>query len=57
MLILLLWIGVPLFSLFKKAGATVSLYWQNSGHELRMEEFMEAKEWLSSSYSPLNFSN
>jgi predicted esterase len=40
-----------LFSLFKKAGATVSLYWQNSGHELRMEEFMEAKEWLSSSYS------
>jgi predicted esterase len=49
--------GASLFSLFKKAGATVSLYWQNSGHELRMEEFMEAKEWLSSSYSPLNFSN
>ena len=44
-----------LFSLFKKAGATVSLYWQNSGHELRMEEFMEAKEWLSSSYSACLF--
>ena len=35
-----------LFSLFKKAGATVSLYWQNSGHELRIEEVKKAKEWL-----------
>jgi predicted esterase len=37
-----------LAALFKKAGAKVSLYWQNSGHELRMEEVKKAKEWLSS---------
>ena len=37
-----------LSALFKKAGAKVSLYWQNSGHELRMEEIKKAKEWLSS---------
>jgi phospholipase/carboxylesterase len=42
-----------LFSLFKKAGAEVSLYWQRSGHELRMEEVKKAKEWVSSS-SPLS---
>jgi phospholipase/carboxylesterase len=36
-----------LFSLFKKAGAKVSLYWQNSGHELRIEEDVQkAKECL-----------
>src|SRR5918912_768890 len=35
-----------LFDLFKKAGAKVSLYWQNSGHELVMEEVKKAKEWL-----------
>jgi len=35
-----------LVSLFKKAGAKVSLYWQNSGHELVMEEVGRAKEWL-----------
>jgi predicted esterase len=35
-----------LFNLFKKAGAKVSLYWQNSGHELVMEEVKKAKEWL-----------
>jgi phospholipase/carboxylesterase len=37
-----------LSALFKKAGAKVSLHWQNSGHELRMEEIKKAKEWLSS---------
>lgn len=35
-----------LSDLFKKAGAKVSLYWQNSGHELVMEEIEKAKEWL-----------
>src|ERR687888_569586 len=35
-----------LFDLFKKAGAKVSLYWQNSSHELVMEEVKKAKEWL-----------
>lgn len=44
-----------LFGLFKKAGAEVSLYWQNSGHELRIEEIKKAKEWLHSySLSSLN---
>ena len=38
-----------LFGLFKKAGAEVSLYWQRSSHELRMEEVKKAKEWLHSS--------
>lgn len=37
-----------LFSLFKKAGAKVSLKWQNSGHELTMKEVQKAKEWLHS---------
>jgi phospholipase/carboxylesterase len=40
-----------LVSLFKNAGAEVSLYWQRSGHELRMDEVKKAKEWLSSSSS------
>jgi phospholipase/carboxylesterase len=44
-----------LFSLFRKAGAKVSLYWQNSGHELAIEDVQKAKEWLlplqSSSFS------
>jgi predicted esterase len=35
-----------LFGLFKKAGAKVSLNWQDSGHELTMEEVQKAKEWL-----------
>lgn len=39
-----------LSSLFKKVGAEVSLYWQNSGHELRIEEVKKAKEWLRSSF-------
>jgi phospholipase/carboxylesterase len=37
-----------LFGLFKKAGAKVSLYWQRSGHELRVDEVKKAKEWLHS---------
>jgi phospholipase/carboxylesterase len=35
-----------LVELFKKAGAKVSLYWQNSGHELVIEEVKRTKEWL-----------
>jgi phospholipase/carboxylesterase len=35
-----------LFSLFRKAGAKVSLYWQNSGHELTIDDVQKAKEWL-----------
>ena len=35
-----------LFGLFKNAGAKVSLNWQESGHELTMEEIRKAKEWL-----------
>jgi phospholipase/carboxylesterase len=44
-----------LFSLFKKAGANVSLNWQSSGHELTIEDVKKAKKWLlplhSSSFS------
>jgi phospholipase/carboxylesterase len=35
-----------LFGLFRNAGAKVSLSWQESGHELTMEEVQKAKEWL-----------
>jgi predicted esterase len=35
-----------LFGLFKNAGAKVSLSWQESGHELTIEEVQKAKEWL-----------
>jgi phospholipase/carboxylesterase len=35
-----------LFGLFKKAGANISLSWQESGHELIMAEIREAREWL-----------
>ena len=35
-----------LFGLFKNAGAKVSLRWQESGHELTIEEIRKAKEWL-----------
>jgi len=35
-----------LFNLFKNADAKVSLNWQESGHELTMEEIGKAKEWL-----------
>ena len=40
-----------LFGLFKKAGANISLSWQESGHELTIEEIRKAKEWLLSMYS------
>ena len=36
-----------LFNLLKKAGvADVSINWQNSGHELILEEIRKAKDWL-----------
>jgi len=40
-----------LFSLLKKAGANISLSWQESGHELTMEEIRKAREWLVHSAS------
>jgi phospholipase/carboxylesterase len=40
-----------LFGLFKKAGANISLSWQESGHELTMEEIQKAREWLVHSAS------
>jgi phospholipase/carboxylesterase len=40
-----------LFGLFKKAGANISLSWQESGHELTMEEIRKAREWLAQSAS------
>jgi phospholipase/carboxylesterase len=35
-----------LYGLFKSAGANASVSWQNSGHELTMDEIRKAKEWL-----------
>jgi phospholipase/carboxylesterase len=36
-----------LFNLLKKAGvADISMNWQNSGHELILEEIRKAKDWL-----------
>jgi phospholipase/carboxylesterase len=35
-----------LFGLFKKAGANISLSWQESGHELTMDAIRKAREWL-----------
>jgi phospholipase/carboxylesterase len=35
-----------LFGLFKKAGANISLSWQESGHELTMDEIRKASKWL-----------
>jgi phospholipase/carboxylesterase len=35
-----------LYGLFKNADAKVSLSWQESGHELTMDEIRKAKEWL-----------
>jgi phospholipase/carboxylesterase len=35
-----------LFGLFKNAGAKVSRSWQESAHELTIEEVQKAKEWL-----------
>jgi phospholipase/carboxylesterase len=40
-----------LFGLFKNAGAKVSLIWQDSGHELTMDEVQKSKKWLHSSSS------
>jgi phospholipase/carboxylesterase len=40
-----------LFGLFKKAGADISLSWQESGHELTIEEVRKAKEWMLSLHS------
>lgn len=38
-----------LFNLFKKAGLTdISINWQNSGHELILEEIRKARDWLLS---------
>jgi phospholipase/carboxylesterase len=40
-----------LFGLFKSTGANISLSWQESGHELTMDETRKAKEWLMNSIS------
>ena len=40
-----------LFGLFEKAGADISLSWQESGHELTMKEIQKAKEWLLAMHS------
>ena len=40
-----------LFGLFKKAGANISLSWQESSHGLTMDEIRKAKEWLMNSIS------
>jgi phospholipase/carboxylesterase len=37
-----------LFSLLQKAGEDVSINWQNSGHEVVLEEIRKAKDWLLS---------
>ena len=35
-----------LFGLFRKAGAKVTISWQENGHESTMEEVQTAREWL-----------
>ena len=40
-----------LFGLLKKAGAEISLSWQESSHELTMDEIRKAREWLVHSAS------
>jgi phospholipase/carboxylesterase len=40
-----------LFGLFKKMGANISLSWQESGHDLTMDEIRKAREWLVHSAS------
>jgi phospholipase/carboxylesterase len=40
-----------LFDLLEKAGANVSLQWQNSGHELTPRDIRAARDWLSSFFS------
>ena len=41
-----------LLNLLKKAGAETSINWQNSGHELSLEEIKKAKDWLFSDILP-----
>lgn len=38
-----------LFNLLKKAGANVSIQWQNSRHELTQRDIKAAREWMASS--------
>jgi phospholipase/carboxylesterase len=40
-----------LVDLFKKVGANISVSWQESGHELTMDEIRKAREWLVHSAS------
>jgi phospholipase/carboxylesterase len=40
-----------LFGLFKKAGANITLNWQESGPDLTMEEIRKARQWLVQSAS------
>jgi predicted esterase len=37
-----------LFNILQKAGADLSINWQNSGHNLILEEIRKAKDWLLS---------
>jgi phospholipase/carboxylesterase len=41
-----------LLNLLNKAGAETSINWQNSGHELSLEEIKKAKDWLFSVILP-----
>lgn len=36
-----------LAELFKKCGANAFVHWENSGHELKSEEIVDARNWLS----------
>lgn len=36
-----------LVDLFKGSGANIIIHWEESGHELTMEEITEARKWLS----------
>jgi phospholipase/carboxylesterase len=35
-----------LSNVFEQAGASVTLQWQNSGHELTQDDIQSAKQWL-----------
>ena len=41
---------VGLSNLFQKCGATVTLKWQQAGHNLIESDITDAKEWLSNNY-------
>jgi predicted esterase len=41
-----------LFDLLKKVGASVSIQWQNSGHELIRRDVKATREWMASSLLP-----